>query len=116
MKDYSKRLLVFAKGADFLECVGAHFLPEHSGVCDLSGDKEQNEIFVLANRAGATMKVSKDSLDIVANVLDIQNTNQWFGRLKEQKKAHKAKLEEQKQLLDEKKRASRVVLRRKSSL
>lgn len=116
MEEYRQRLLVFAKGAPSLTCVRSHFLPDHSGVCDLTGAKEQAEVFVLANRAGSTIKVSRAALDIVANVLDIDNTNEWFDKLREQKRTHKQKIEEQKSLLEEKKRASRVVLRRKRSL
>lgn len=116
MDDYRQQLLLFAKGAPTLDCIRSHFLPDRSGNCDLTGQKEQDEIFVLANRAHSTLKVGSQGMQIVANVLDILNTNEWFEHLKAQKKQYRERLlGEALKKEEERKAASKtVVLRRKN--
>ena len=116
MSEYRQRVLVFAKGADSLECISAHYFPEHTGRCDLTGAKEQDEIFVLANRVGSTLKVSRGSMQIIANILDIRNADGWFDRLREQKKTHKERLQMDALKKEEERKSPQrtVVLRKKS--
>jgi hypothetical protein len=113
MENYRQSLAVFAKGASSLDCVRSHYYPDRSGSCDLTGAKEQEEIFVLANRAGHTLKVSRSSMQIVANIIDIAGADDWYEHLKEQKKAEKERLELEAQKREEQKSASRVVLIKK---
>lgn len=116
MTQYRQSLLLFAKGAPYLECIRSHYIPERTGVCDLTGRKEQEELFVLANRAGNTIKVSAPAMQIVANIIDIQGADEWYQRLKEQKKAHRERLAEEAARKELEKKAARptVLLRKKS--
>jgi len=59
MSEYRQRIQLFARGSTTLTCIRSHYFPDHSGVCDLTASKEQEQIFVLSNRSGATLKVSK---------------------------------------------------------
>lgn len=117
MEAYQKSLLIFAKGAPSLECIRSHYLPDASGKCDLTKAKEQEEIFVLANRSGSTLKVSRASMDIIANIIEIVGASKWFENLQAQKKNHKEKLKSAQEARErDRKASSRVVLRRKRSL
>jgi hypothetical protein len=89
MAEYRQAILLFAKGAKALKCVSSHFLPDRTGLCDLTKTKDHDEVFVLANRAGATLKVSKFGMQLVANVVDIEEADQWYEHLKEQRRADK---------------------------
>ena len=110
---YEQSLRLFSKGASFLTCVSSHLFAERNGVCDLTGAKEQEEIFVLANRAGQTLKVGSRAMQIVANVLDIKDSETWYEHLKAQKKLQKEKhLSEQKKK-EETQGQRTVVLRKK---
>lgn len=116
MNEYRSRMTVFAKGAGFLDCISSHYLPDRSGVCDLTGAKDQEEIFVLANRAGSTLKVSRNGMQIIANILDIRNADEWFDRLREQKKTHRERSQQEAlKKEEEKKNQQRTVLLRKKS-
>lgn len=114
MAEYTMRIQLFAAGASHLNCVRSHYFIERTGTCDLTGAKEQEEIFVLSNRNGATMKVSKAALQIVANIVEIQGADEWYAHLKETKK-----LEREKKAAEEKAREVQrsapkgVVFRRK---
>lgn len=113
---YRQDILLFAKGAPLLECISAHYLPDRTGVCDLTGAKEQEELFVLANRSGATRKFSRTALQIIANVLDIEGVDEWHERLKEQKKTYRDRMAtEAARREEERKASSRTVLVRKKS-
>jgi len=116
MNEYRTRLQLFAKGAPTLECIRSHFIPERTGVCDLTGAKEQEELFVLANRAGNTLKVSTRSMQIVANILDIQGADQWYTSLREQRKTYRGRQEEEALRKEEERKnsARTVVLRKKT--
>jgi predicted transcriptional regulator len=115
MDSYKQRITLFAKGASSLNCIRSHFFADRSGVCDLTGAREQEEIYVLSNRAGETMKVSSASLDIVANIIDINHADEWYQKLKAQIRVFKEKqLEELRKLEEERKKSTRVVLRRKN--
>jgi hypothetical protein len=91
MSEYRQRITLFTRGADSLECIRSHYFPERTGVCDLTSAPEQEEIYVLANRMGATLKVSKGALQIVANIVEIKNLDEWYEKLKIQKKSDKEK-------------------------
>jgi hypothetical protein len=114
MNDYRQRILLFAKGSPSLECIRSHYFPDRSGQCDLTLAKEQEEIFILANRAGATIKVGTQGMQIVANVVDIVGADQWYQHLKDQRRTHRerAVMEAQKKE-EERKAASRTVLLRR---
>ena len=112
--EYSRLTIVrFAKGALSLECIRSHFYPDHSGKCDLSSKGEQEEIFVLANRSGATLKVSRQSMQIVANIVDISGADQWYEHLKEQRKLDKDRQKLDQERLEERRSAPRAVLFRR---
>ena len=116
MSQYRQTILVFAKGADHLECIRSHYLPDRTGVCDLTAAKEQEEIFVLANRVGNTIKVSAAAMQIIANIVDIRGADEWYQRLKEQRRAYRERLAQEAQKKEEEKKASsRTVLLRKRS-
>jgi hypothetical protein len=116
MEEFRQRIVVFAKGASALECIHAHFFPEKTGVCDLTREKEQEEIFVLANRAGTTLKICPMGMQIVANVVDIDGTDHWYQNMKEQKRLYKERLlEEATKREEERKALSRTVLVRKKA-
>jgi hypothetical protein len=116
METYRQTLILFAKGSSSLECIRSHYYSDRSGSCDLTGAKEQEEIFVLSNRANHTMKVSRSAMQIVANVLDIIGADAWYDHLKTQKKAEKERLEAEAQKREEQKSQSRVVLIKKKPL
>lgn len=117
MESYQQKVRLFSKGAPSLKCIRSHFFPDRSGVCDLTGAKEQEEIYVLSNRAGETIKVSRSSLDILANLIEVEGVDEWYQKLKAQIKAfHEKQLEEARRLDEERKKSSRVVLRRKNTL
>ena len=111
MEEYRQAILLFAKGAPSLKCIRSHYFPEGNATCDLTGFKECEEIFVLANRAGATIKVSQKALQIIANVLDVEGLEEWYQKLKEMKRAQRQKEKEALELRQ--KSASKVVVRRK---
>lgn len=113
MEQYRHALQLFSKGASSLECIRSHFYPDKTGTCDLTGAKEQEEVFVLANRLGHTLKVSRSAMQIVANVVDIQGADQWYEHLKEQKRAEKERLAQEAAKREEQKAASKVVLFKK---
>jgi hypothetical protein len=113
MEAYRHSLKLFAKGAATLECIRSHFYSDKTGTCDLTEAKEQEEIFVLANRLGHTLKVSRNGMQIVANVLDIEGADQWYEHLKEQRKAEKERLAQDAARREEQKTASKVVLFKK---
>ncbi|MBS1983709.1 MAG: hypothetical protein JST16_06005 [Bdellovibrionales bacterium] len=116
MNEYRQTVLLFAKGAPSLECIRSHYMPDRTGVCDLTRAKEQEELFVLANRAGNTMKVSAAAMQIIANILDIQGADEWYQKLKDQKKAYRERLALEAQKKEEERRSSaRTVLVRKKS-
>ena len=56
------------------------------------------------------MKVSAKGMQIVANVVDIEDADQWYEHLKEQRRVERERAEAQARDLEEKKKASRVVL------
>jgi hypothetical protein len=115
MDAYKQRIVLFAKGAPSLKCIRSHFFADKSGVCDLTGAREQEEVYVLANRAGETLKVSRSSLDIVANVIDVENVDEWYQKLKAQIRAYREKqVEEARRIEEERRKSTRVVLRRKN--
>jgi len=114
MSEYRQAVLRFAKGADSLECIRSHYFSEQTGECDLTGAKEQSEIFVLANRSHATLKVSPNAMQIVANILDIKDADQWYEHLKSQKRSEKERIAAEAKAFEEKKNAPRgVLIRRK---
>ncbi len=114
MAEYKQQVLLFAKGAPSLECVRSHYIPEKNGVCDLTGQKEQEDLFVLANRAGSTLKVSAQSMQIIANIVEIQGADQWYLSLKEQRKALRDRAKaEAKQIAENRKNAPSIVVRRR---
>ncbi len=116
MAEYRQTLALFAKGAPSLECIRSHYYADRSGVCDLTGAKEQEEIFVLANRAGSTMKFGRQAMQVVANVLDITGADQWYEHLKEQKKAQKERVaHEASKREEERRQALRTTVLRKRS-
>lgn len=116
MNEYRTRIQLFAKGAPALECIRSHYIPEHTGVCDLTGAKEQDEIFVLANRAGSTIKVSARAMQIIANILDINGADQWYAHLREQRRAVRERtIEETRRQEEERKASARTVVLRKKS-
>jgi len=117
MAEYRQTLALFAKAAPSLHCIRSHYYPDRSGVCDLMGTKEQEEVFVLVNRGGDTIKVGRQGMQVVANVVDITGADQWYDHLKEQKRTHRervavdvAKREE------ERKQALRTVVLRRRAL
>lgn len=112
MEEYRQSIIKFAKGAPALTCIRSHYFPEHDARCDLTGFKECDEIFVLANRAGTTIKVSAKALQIVANVVDVENLEEWYQKLKELKRAQRQK---EKEAAEAKlQNAKKVVVRRKT--
>jgi hypothetical protein len=113
MEAYRQAIMLFAKGSSSLECIRSHFYSDKTGSCDLTGAKEQEEIFILANRSGHTMKVSRSAMQIVANILDITGADAWYEHLKEQKRAEKERISLEAQKREEAKAASRVVLIKK---
>lgn len=116
MAEYRQQILLFAKAAPSVECVRSHFLPERNGQCDLTGAKEQEELFVLANRSNNTLKVSRQGMQIVANVVDIDGADAWYENLKEQRKNYRDRLALDAQKKEEDRKASlRTVLVRKKS-
>lgn len=116
MAEYRQQILLFAKAAPSVECVRSHFLPERNGQCDLTGAKEQEELFVLANRSNSTLKVSRQGMQIVANVVDIDGADAWYENLKEQRKNYRDRLAAEAQKKEEDRKASlRTVLVRKKS-
>jgi hypothetical protein len=116
MESYRSRIQLFAKGAPALECVRSHFFPEKTGICDLTGAKEQEEIFVLQNRSGSTLKVSEFGMQLVANIVDIESADAWYEHLKEQRKIHKDRLVIEAAKRDEERKAAAktVLVRRKN--
>jgi hypothetical protein len=110
MADYRQAVTLFAKGATSVECIRSHYFPDRTGVCDLTGAKEQEEIFVLRNRVGGTMKVSTPAMQIVANVVDIVGADQWYQHLKDMRRADKDRKAEDAKKREEQKSSSRVVL------
>ena len=116
MAEYRTQILLFAKGAPSLDCIRSHFIPERTGICSLTGAKELEDIFVLANRAGATLKVSRQAMQIVANVIDLTNAGQWFEHLRLEKKAYRDRQEDEaKRREEDRKAASKtVVVRRRN--
>jgi hypothetical protein len=116
MSEYRTRVQLFAKGAPSVECIRSHFIPERTGVCDLTGAKEQEELFVLANRAGNTLKVSSRAMQIVANIVDIEGADQWYAHLRELRRTYRERLEEEtRRKEEERKSAARTVVLRKKS-
>lgn len=113
MDEYRQNIGTFSKGAQNLECIRSHYLPDKSGSCDLTGAKEQEDIFVLANRAGHTLKVSRPAMQIVANIIDIIGADAWYEHLKQQKKAEKERVAQEAAEREEKKANSRIVLIKK---
>jgi hypothetical protein len=117
MEEYRRRIQLFAKNAPSVDCIRSHYHPDRSGVCDLTGAKDQEEIFVLANRADQTMKVCVTGMQIVANILDINGADQWYESLREQRKQHRERLQEDaKRREEEIKSSSRTVLVRRKTL
>ena len=114
MAEYRQSIIRFAKGADSVECIRSHYIPDRSGVCDLTGAKEQEELFILANRAGDTLKVSQAAMQIIANVVDIKHADEWYQRLKDQRRAHRERVQQEAQKKEQKPAAKTVVLRKKS--
>lgn len=116
MSDYRQKILLFAKASPSLECIRSHYFPERSGQCDLTGAKEQEEIYILANRAGTTLKVGAQGMQIVANVVDIASADQWYQHMKEQRKAYRERLAQEAQKKEEERKSSSrtVLLRRKA--
>ena len=114
--EYQQRIQLFAKGATSLECVRSHLIPERTGVCDLTGKKEQEELFVLANRSGATIKVCPQAMQILANIIELTNTDEWYNHLREQHKHLRERLAEETAKREEERKASAksVVVRKKS--
>ena len=110
MAHYKQALQLFVKNAPSVECIRSHYFADRTGVCDLTGAKEQEEIFVLANKRGGTMKVSANAMQIVANVVDIVGADQWYVHLKEQRKAEKERRLLDAQKREEQKSAPRAVL------
>lgn len=114
MEDYRQKIRVFTKSNPMLECIHAHFFPDRSGFCDLTEAKEQEEIFILKNRAGATMKASPLAMQVIANVVDIENTDHWYQNIKDQRRLHKERLAQEALKREEDRKAlSRTVLVRK---
>jgi hypothetical protein len=113
MAEYRQRLTLFAQGFGTLTCIRSHYFPDRTGVCDLTGAKEQEEIFVLSNRKGVTLKVSRSAMQIVANVVEIQDADEWFQRLKEQKKADREKKVLEEKALQERRSAPKGMLFKK---
>lgn len=112
MEEYRQSILLFAKGAPSLTCIRSHYFPERNARCDLTGYKECEEIFVLANRVGTTIKISAKALQIVANVVDVENLEEWYQKLKEMKRAQRLK---EKQALEARQQnVKKVVVRRKT--
>jgi hypothetical protein len=111
MEEYRQSILLFAKGSPSLKCIRSHYFPERNAKCDLTGFKECDEIFVLANRAGATIKVSPKALQIIANFVDVEDLEEWYQKLKEMKRAHRQK--EKEALEARQQNATKVVVRRK---
>ena len=99
MAEYRQRIQLFARGSNALTCIRSHYFPERTGSCDLTGAKEQDEVFVLSNRSGATLKVSKAGMQIVANIIEIEGADEWYAHMRELKK-----LEREKKLAEEKAR------------
>jgi len=116
MEAYKKKILLFAKGAPTLEVARSHDFPERNGVCDLTGSREVEEIFVLANRAGQTLKVSRTALQIVANVVEITGIHEGLEHLRLERKAHRERVKAEEKKREEGRQASarQVVVRRKS--
>lgn len=116
MSEYRQSILLFAKGSPNLECIRSHYFPERSGRCDLTGAKEQEEIYILANRAGTTIKIGAQGMQIVANVVDIVGADQWYQHMKEQRKAYRERLAQEAQKKEEERQSSSrtVLLRRKA--
>jgi hypothetical protein len=114
MTEYRQAIGLFAKGSPSVECVSSHYLPDATGVCALTGAKEQEEIFVLKNRVGSTLKVSAQAMQIVANVVDITGADHWYQHLKEQRRANRERVAEESKRKEEAKKSSRVVLFKRS--
>lgn len=114
MSEYRTKLELFARGAQALKCVSSHYLPDRSGRCDLTSLKDQEEIFVLANRSNNTLKVGPKGMQIVANVLDIQGADHWYEHLKEQRKAEKERLAKDQARRAAESTQSKVVILKKS--
>ncbi len=111
MEEYRQSILLFVKGAPSLKCIRSHYFPERDAKCDLTGFKECEEIFVLANRAGSTIKVSAKALQIIANVIDVEDLEEWYQKLKEMKRSHRQK--EKEAVEARQNSATKVVVRRK---
>lgn len=111
MEEYRQSILLFAKGAPSLKCIRSHYFPERNATCDLTGYKECEEIFVLANRVGITIKVSAKALQIIANVVDVEDLEEWYQKLKDLKRAYRQK--EKEALEARQNSATKVVVRRK---
>jgi hypothetical protein len=88
-------------------------LADRSGVCDLTGAKEIEDIFVLSNRSGRTLKVARRSLQIVANVLEIKDIDTWTEHLKELKRTERERLAAEEKRREEARSASKVVVIRR---
>jgi hypothetical protein len=114
MEGYKKKILLFTKSAPALEVVHSHYFHERNGVCDLTASKEAEEIFVLANRAGQTMKVSRSALQIVANVVEINGIEAGIEHLRLERKAHRERVKEEQSKREQQATARQVVVRRKS--
>jgi hypothetical protein len=116
MADYRQRIQLFARGSNSLTCIRSHFFPDAVGVCDLTSAKEQEEIFVLSNRSGATLKVSKAAMQIIANIVEIEGADAWYSHLKELKKLDREKkLAEEKQRDAQRNAPKAVVFKRRPS-
>ena len=115
-EQFQRVVQLFVRGASSVKCVRSHFLPEKDGVCDLFGSKGHDEIFVIVNRLGTTLKVSKTGLEVVANFVDVEDTQQWFEHLSEQRRLYRERQEEESQRKEELRKASakNVVIRKKS--
>ena len=113
MAEYRQSIERFARGATSVECIRSHYFPDRSGVCALTGAKDQEELFVLSNRLSATMKVSRQAMQIVANVVDIKGADEWFEHLRVQKKAERERKAAEAQRREEAAKAPKAVLFRR---
>jgi hypothetical protein len=93
-----------------VQCIRSHYLPDRSGVCDLTGAKEVEELFVLSNRSARTLKVSRRALHIVANVVDIKDLDTWTEHLKELKRTERERQATEEARREQARNASKVVV------
>jgi hypothetical protein len=106
MAEYRSRILLFSKGAHALSCVSSHYLPETNGTCDLMQSKDHDAIFVVANRAGHTLKVCEQGLQIIANIIEIEGLKHWFDHLIEHRHIYRERLAHEEILRQEERRAA----------